>query len=129
MYAWSHSTDNPVGAEYIIMERSGGVELGKIWDDLPGPEKYQITKKLVGFEKAFVSANFPMYGSLYYAKDLPGALSNQHTILESSENKAASSVFAIGPSTNRTFFDDGRDTVNPDLGPCKCLLTFVYLLT
>ena len=111
------------------MERSGGVELGKIWDDLPGLKRFEITKKLVEFEKAFVSAEFPMYGSLYYAKDLPEARSNQLTIPGSSDDKTANSIFAIGPSTNRTFFDDGRDTVNPDLGPCKCLLTFVYLLT
>lgn len=55
------------------MERSRGVELSKLWDDMPGPEKLQIVQQLVGFEKSLVSTRFPMYESLYYAKDLPNA--------------------------------------------------------
>lgn len=49
------------------MEKSQGVELGKLWNDIPGPDKLHITQQLVGFEKALVSTRFPMYGSLYYA--------------------------------------------------------------
>jgi hypothetical protein len=52
------------------MERSGGVELGKIWNDMPWEERFEVVRTLIGYEKAFVSANLPMYGSLYYAEDL-----------------------------------------------------------
>ncbi|EAU34264.1 hypothetical protein ATEG_05195 [Aspergillus terreus NIH2624] len=72
VYAFSSSADNPVGAEYIIMERSQGVELSKHWDEIRGPAKFEIVKQLVQFEKSLSSSHFPMYGSLYYAKDLPG---------------------------------------------------------
>ena len=65
VYGWSSSTDNPVRAEYILMERSGGVELGKVWDDMPWEERLKVVRTVVGYEKAFVSASFPMYGSLY----------------------------------------------------------------
>jgi hypothetical protein len=120
VYTWSSSTENPVGAEYIIMERSRGIELGKIWDDLPGLDKFEIVKKLVGFEKAYVSTRFPMYGSLYYAKDLPEVLPSQLVNLDSKIDDTVHSVFAVGPTTNRAFFDDGRDAVDVDRGPCKC---------
>ena len=102
------------------MERSRGIELGKIWDDLPGPDKFEIVKKLAGFEKAFVSTRFPMYGSLYHAKDLPEVLPSQLVDLDSKMDDTVYSVFAVGPTTNRTFFDDGRDAVDVDRGPCKC---------
>ncbi|KAJ5406111.1 hypothetical protein N7465_007395, partial [Penicillium sp. CMV-2018d] len=76
VYAWSPSTEE-IGAEYIIMERSRGVELGKLWDDIPGPDKFEIVQQLVGFEKALVSTRFPMYGSIYYANNLRNVDSNQ----------------------------------------------------
>ena len=101
------------------MERSRGIELGKIWDDLPGPDKFEIVKKLAGFEKVFVSTRFPMYGSLYHAKDLPEVLPSQLVDLDSKMDDTVHSVFAVGPTTNRTFFDDGRDAVDVDRGPCK----------
>lgn len=59
-----------------------------------------------------------MYGSLYYAKDLPGVSPGQ-IIQSASEDPAIKPVFAVGPTTNRTFFDDGRDAVSVDRGPCK----------
>lgn len=102
------------------MERSRGVELSKLWDDMPGPEKLQIVQQLVGFEKSLVSTRFPMYGSLYYAKDLPNAQSNQ--MIDTGAGKGSEGLgYAVGPTTNRTFFDDGRDAVNLNRGPCKCL--------
>ena len=71
IYGWSSSTDNPVGAEYILMQRSGGMELGKIWHDVPWEERLEIIRTLVGYEKAFVSANLPMYGELVLCEGRP----------------------------------------------------------
>ena len=119
MYAWSPSTEE-IGAEYIIMERSRGVELSKLWDDMPGPDKLQIVHRLAGFEKALVSTQFPMYGSIYYANNLRNINSNQ--VIELGDKKNTVGVeFAVGPTTNRTFFDDGRNAVDVQRGPYKCL--------
>ncbi|RJE21579.1 Phosphotransferase enzyme family [Aspergillus sclerotialis] len=120
VYSCSSSTETPVGAEYIIMERSRGVELSKIWDDIRGIDKFQILKQLVGFEKALVSSRFPMYGSLYYAKDLPEVHPNQLVKVESKE-EVEGLDFAVGPTTNRTFFDNGRDAVDANRGPWHTL--------
>jgi hypothetical protein len=105
------------------MEKSRGVELSKLWDDIPGPDKFEIVQQLVGFEKSLVSIRFPMYGSLYYAKDLPGVRSDQ--MIDLGAKKSNMSLdFAVGPTTNRMFFDDGRNAVDADVhqGPCKSFL-------
>ena len=99
------------------MERSRGIELSKFWNDMPGSDKLQIVKQLVEFEKALVSTRFPMYGSLYYAKDLPEVQPNQLVDIEPKRD-AVDSIFAVSPTTNRTFFDDGRDAVDANHGPC-----------
>ncbi|KAH7359797.1 phosphotransferase enzyme family protein [Pyrenochaeta sp. MPI-SDFR-AT-0127] len=114
VYGWSCSTDNPVGAEYILMERSRGVELGKVWDDMSWEERLEVVRALVGYEKAFVSAKFPMYGSLFYAKDLPKL--SQGQFLSSVDSMDNGEAFVVGPTTNRAFFDQGRDAVEM-LGP------------
>lgn len=103
------------------MERSGGVELSKIWQDIPWEERLELVRTLVGYEKAFVSANFPMYGSLYYAKDLPSPSPSQFIDPFSSIDNGK--AFVVGPTTNRAFFDQGRDSVEVNRGPCK----FSYL--
>ncbi|KGO76261.1 Aminoglycoside phosphotransferase [Penicillium italicum] len=115
VYAWSPSTEE-IGAEYIIMERSRGVELSKLWDDIPGPDKLQIVRQLVVFEKALVSTRFPMYGSIYYADNLRNPHPNQ--MIELGRKKdSVGAAFAVGPTTNRTFFDDGRNAVDVHRGP------------
>ncbi|KAF1953419.1 hypothetical protein CC80DRAFT_569370 [Byssothecium circinans] len=124
VYSWSSSTDNPVGAEYILMERSGGVELGKIWHDIPWEERLEIVRTLVGYEKAFVSANLPMYGSLYYAKDLLSPSRSQ--FLDSVNSKGKEEAFVVGPTTNRAWFDQGRDSVEVNRGPWLSLNEFIH---
>ncbi|KAH8726478.1 kinase-like domain-containing protein [Phaeosphaeriaceae sp. PMI808] len=123
IYGWSSSTDNPVRAEYILMERSGGVELGKVWPDMPWEERLEVVRTLVGYEKAFVTANFPMYGSLYYAKDILNPSPSQY--LESANSIDKKEAFVIGPTTNRAFFDQGRDCVEVNRGPWPSIDEFV----
>lgn len=58
-----------------------------------------------------------MYGSLYYAKDLHSPSPNQ--FLNAIDSKDECYAFAVGPTTNRAFFDQGRDAVEVNRGPCK----------
>lgn len=103
------------------MERSRGVELTKIWNDMPWEERLEVIRTLVGYEKGFVSANLPMYGSLYFAKDLLSPSPSQFFDPVNSIDKEE--AFVVGPTTNRAFFDQGRDSVEVNRGPCK----FIYL--
>jgi len=116
LYGYSSSTDNPVKAEYILMERSAGTELGKLWQNISGPQKHEVLKALVSYEIALSSAEMPMYGSLYYPEDLSSLTPSQ--IFESTDLADKKKIFAVGPTTNRAFFDDERDAVETDQGPC-----------
>lgn len=99
------------------MERAQGIELGNIWNDLRGPEKFEIVRQLVSYERALSSAQFPMYGSLYYDSDLQGVTKDQ-LIQHDPPDWGDGPSFAVGPTTDRTFFDDGRDAVDVNRGPC-----------
>nr|POF20617.1 altered inheritance of mitochondria protein 9, mitochondrial [Quercus suber] len=116
VYAWSSSTDNPVGAEYILMEKCPGVELHKVWDTITDRQKAVVIRKLVGYEAAFASSRFPAYGSLYYVTDLSSNKNDQCTLLPL-EKSTKSPAFAIGPTTNRNFFDHGRAEASANQGP------------
>ncbi|KAJ4310389.1 hypothetical protein N0V94_008474 [Neodidymelliopsis sp. IMI 364377] len=124
VYGWSSSTDNPVRAEYILMERSQGIELGKLWQDIPWEQRLEVVRTLVGYEKALVSADLPMYGSLYYAKDLPSPSPSQY--LDPAGSIVTWKAFAIGPTTNRAFHGQGRDSVEVNRGPWSSLDEFIY---
>jgi hypothetical protein len=56
--AWSAHTDNPVEAEYILMEVAEGTQLGDIWHEMEIERKLQITRDIVGIEKKLLSASF-----------------------------------------------------------------------
>lgn len=99
------------------MEHSGGVESGKIWHEMPWEERLEVVRTMVWYEKAFVSANLPMYGSLYYAKDLPSPSLSQ--FLNSVNSIDKGQAFVVGLITNRAFFYQGRDSVEVNRGPCK----------
>jgi hypothetical protein len=104
------------------MEKMAGVELERVWEDLTGPEKFDIIEQVVGFQASFASTRFPAYGSLYFAEDLPEQSSRAPLSVEMAGTAVPHSRFAIGPSVSRAFFDDGRAAVDLDRGPC--MVTF-----
>ncbi len=73
----------------------------------------------LGYGKPSYPLDYPWYGSLYHAKYLPEVLPSQLIDLDSTKDGAVHSVFAAGPTTNRTFFDDGRDAVDVGRAPCS----------
>ena len=120
VFAWSsRREENPVNAEYIIMEKIPGVELEKLWDDMTGRQKYEIVEQLVGFEKSFASTAFRLFGSLYYVQDIPNVADDEVLYVNEDGTETQCSQFAIGPTTNRMFFDEGRRNVDVDRGPCE----------
>lgn len=119
VFAWSsRREENPVNAEYIIMEKAPGVELEKVWEDITGRQKYEIVKQLVGTESSFASTRFKLFGSLYYAQDVPKVAGNETSCVNEDGTEMHCSQFTIGPTNNRMFFDEGRGGVHVDRGPC-----------
>lgn len=44
--AWNANPSNPVGAEYIVMEKALGVQLFKVWDKMSDLDKLSIVQQL-----------------------------------------------------------------------------------
>ena len=119
VFAWiSRREENTVEAEYRIMEKMPGIELEKLGKDITGREKYEIMKQVVGFETKFASTRFGSYGSLYYAQDVFNVAGNEILCTNEDGLEMQSSQFAIGPTNNRMFFDEGRGAIHMDRGPC-----------
>ncbi|KAF2995261.1 hypothetical protein E8E13_003826 [Curvularia kusanoi] len=124
VYGWSSSTDNPVGAEYILMERTKRIDLDKVWSEMSWDDRFEIVNTLAGYEKTFVSAKVPMIGSLYYAKDVPDPSAAQ--FLDSSRSTDNGKAFVVGPTTHRTFFDHKRDLVEVHRGPWPTIEEYLH---
>ncbi|KAF1844393.1 kinase-like protein [Cucurbitaria berberidis CBS 394.84] len=102
----TQASTNGVGAEYIIMEKCPGIELGRLWDDMSGKQKIDIVRQLATFSARLSKARFPYYGSLYYARDIPDIRGTE-----------VDDTFSVGPTTSRTWFDDKRGEVDVCRGP------------
>lgn len=109
MLAYStQANENTVGAEYMIMEKCRGIELGRLWDDLSGEQKVDIVRQLATFSLQLAKSRFSYYSSLYYSKDIPEIRGTE-----------VDSTFSVGPTTSGTWFDDRRREVDVHRGPCK----------
>ncbi|PYH58589.1 aminoglycoside phosphotransferase family protein [Aspergillus niger CBS 101883] len=91
VFAYSTDSTNPVGAEYIIMERIEGVSLASRWLSL-------TTGEIAAIEQKLFAHSFPGYGSLYHRRDLQGD-------------------YCIGPISARQFWHGDRNETKIDRGP------------
>lgn len=106
--AYSTSSDNPVGAEYILMERVEGESLASRWLSLTTDEVKDIMSQIADMERKIFDFHFPAYGSLYHKKDLDGE--TQIPLVED---------FCIGPVSARQFWHGERSRTEIDRGPCR----------
>lgn len=58
-----------LSAEYIVMEKVRGVELGRVWEGLKGGEKLSVVRHVAS---KLARTSFPLYGSLYLREDVGG---------------------------------------------------------
>ncbi|KAL3421539.1 hypothetical protein PVAG01_07985 [Phlyctema vagabunda] len=117
----SHSSPslNPVGAEYIIMEKVPGVELHQVWSDVSDPDRTSLVKDVVQIESKLAAVGFPKYGSLFYPDDVVDQAHSGSIVkklLPGPENNI-STKFVIGPTIERAFWADERSDMNVDRGP------------
>jgi hypothetical protein len=125
VFAWNSDAANPVGAEFIIMEKICGVALAETWATMNTLERYKIIDQVVQVEKELANIVFPAYGSLFLRESLPATI-RQHPLPSELDPEG---LFCIGPSCNRTWwhgnFVDMLWPVSQDVGPCMyiCCLT------
>jgi hypothetical protein len=111
VYASCSTKANPVGAEYIIMEKLDGIPLGEIWYTMTPKQQQKIMKQIVQWETRFMSLEFPAYGSLHYQKDVP---TERKVPLPSHNGK-----FCIGPMAHYRWWRGERSILDIDRGPCE----------
>lgn len=120
VFAWnSKAQDNPVGAEYIIMEKLPGIPLDQAWAQMDIRDRFTIVKAIARYQKAWMSVSFTKYGSLYYAEDLDEHTQQSPLFVNQHNVEVSDPKFAVGPSTGRGFVDEGRMDVDFDRGPCE----------
>jgi hypothetical protein len=115
VYASCSTKENPVGSEYIIMEKLGGTPLGDMWYSMTPREQHNMMKQIVEWETRLMSSEFPACGSIYYCKDLP----SEKRIPLSSQKDVE---FCIGPIAHYSWWHDERSMLNIDGGPCKWMI-------
>lgn len=111
VYAWCSTKANPIGAEYIIMEKLDGTPLGDKWFSMTPKEQYKIMTQILEWETRLMSLEFPASGSLYYTKDLPFG---RRTTLDGPNGMA----FCIGPISHYSWWHGERGIMDIDRGPC-----------
>ena len=99
---------NPVGAEYIIMEKLDGIPLGEVWYTMTPDEQFKVMRQVVELEARIMGFDLPAFGSIYYQKDLP-----------TERNVPLEGAFCIGPMAHWSWWNGGRSNLNIDRGPCK----------
>ena len=127
--SWSSKRDNPVGAEYIIMEKAPGVQLDSLWDKLDAEARLKVIKRIAKYQADWTATCFTQFGSLYYKTDLPSSPSLEYTDKEGKQ--IIDDRFAIGPSTSRQNTDDGRKDIEFERGPplyVRSLFDYYFML-
>lgn len=128
IFGWSSDSSNPVGAEYIIMEKASGIPLETRWFNLSKQERHYLVTSLVDIETKNFDIPFGHFGSIYYRDDIPSNL--QHDLYAENTDPAVSSVdgrFCIGPTTDYMFWYGRCAEMEIDRGPCNNFQTNSYL--
>ena len=139
VFAWSASaTENPVGAEYIIMEKMSGVESYHRWTRIAkGPQVFPLLDGVFDIERSFECAPFSQIGSLYFKDDVPADLRDRPLFRPGSlpeddpelyrKLDTAKEKYRIGPIADRQWWRSGRSQVTDDHGPCEFLYCVIKI--
>ena len=117
LLAWNANANNPVGAEYIIMEKAPGVQLFTVWDDVSAADRINLIKSLTQLERQLATIDFPAYGSLYHRQSISKPF--ERFDLDPSVDPAGD--YCVGASCNPAWTDGSTAAdLNSmlDMGPC-----------
>jgi aminoglycoside phosphotransferase (APT) family kinase protein len=109
---YSITTANPVGAEYILMDKAAGEELGERWFSLPDLDRAKIIGRLSQIENVLFSIPLPASGSIFYKRDLDKSIASVDI---------SGTEFCIGPSIEQRWWYGRRGEIKINRGPCKLI--------
>lgn len=103
IYAYDSSTDNELGLEWMMLERTPGASLEDVWKDLSHDTQTSLTKQLAQWFHQLSLNTFDMIGSLYMQ------------LTESAME------FYVGPTIDYNMYQGKRLAYNTHRGPFDCL--------
>ena len=109
--AYSSTTDNELGFEWILMEKIPGVSLKSVWREMDLETKERETRAVAQYVKQLHDqCSFDAIGNLYFREDLSGR--TMRTV------PTTDGRFVIGPTVTAFMFAGGRKLRLPrNLGP------------
>ncbi|EGE79026.2 phosphotransferase enzyme family protein [Blastomyces dermatitidis ATCC 18188] len=119
VYGWSATTDNAIGAEYIVMEFAPGIGLDTKWFDLTKREQRTVAIEIVEVERKLFGIPFGSFGSLYFKKDIPPELQADLYAPGVEDPSGDSDTFCIGPIADDMFWYGKRAEMQVDRGPWR----------
>lgn len=115
---YSATSNNAVGAEYIIMEKVNGRDLGEIWYELSEKERIKVVAQVARLESVLFSISLPGCGSVYYKRDLENGTEAVNITAGESADESVGQL-CIGPEVAQKWWCDKRDQLSVSRGPCK----------
>lgn len=119
--AWNARADpatNPVGAEYILMEKAKGDVLHTRWDDVKGEAARGVIEQTMAIEQRFAFGAFSQIGSLYYKEDVDEALQTR-PLYAGGNDGPDQDKYRIGPLVDWDVWRGSRAALNVNRGPCE----------
>ncbi|KZF21497.1 hypothetical protein L228DRAFT_261664 [Xylona heveae TC161] len=113
------SSPNPVGAEYMLMEKVKGRQLADVWPEMPEYERFHLVENIVEIQKKLMAAKLSKYGSIYYRDAHPTGMltDNCSTLSIPDATTKNTSRFIIGPVAANCFWENGKRDLDIDRGP------------
>lgn len=96
IYAWDSDPGNVVGVEYILIEKTPGLLLKDVWDDMLIEQKEKVLRQIAEIMFNLFSLTFSKIGGL---------------------DRTADGDYIVGPVVNFSFLFGGREDLDIDRGP------------
>ncbi|KAB8279407.1 kinase-like domain-containing protein [Aspergillus minisclerotigenes] len=114
--SWSSDDSNPVGTEYIIMEKATGVPLIEQWGKMAEIDKLELIRNLTKLEAQLAAIRFSAYGGLYRRADV-----SRLQCQELGGSIDPFNMFCVGPSCDRSFNTDSTADLPTRIGDLRDL--------
>lgn len=112
---YSPDRTNPVGTEYLLLEKLEGVPLSDQWFTMDNKTRVKIMSQIVDIKKRVMSIPLPASGSIYHRRDLEFS---DPAIPITTDIVSTRDHFAVGPTTQLEWWHRERALLDVDRGPC-----------
>lgn len=122
IYGKSTEADNPVGVEYILMEKIGGKALGDVWFTLSQKDRIKVLPGIVKHEAKLFTLDLPASGSVFVEEDVPPGIGKVPC-----QGGSLGKQLCIGPGASLRFWFETRSALDIERGPCNARSSISYM--